>query len=197
MVIDIGVGTYTAQTFSSSRYDLFYMQSQYHNCPSINGVDQKAGEEFNSHETNFKELPNQEGVYFQSNIVGAYPNTTQAKQWIRSIEFNQTTSTVIITDQYELVKFVAPQKLHFIIPEIISIDKTVQGIHLYQRDKLVNVNMEFDWQLFNMEVEIKSLEHDHHLTNVWGENVKRITLITNDQYNQLKGVFSVRFSPAN
>lgn len=36
--IDAGVGTYTRQTFSSERYTIWTMQSNYHNLPMINGV---------------------------------------------------------------------------------------------------------------------------------------------------------------
>lgn len=36
-VIDLGVGTYTRQTFSEDRYQIFTMQSDYHNLPRING----------------------------------------------------------------------------------------------------------------------------------------------------------------
>ena len=38
-----GVGTYTRQTFSSERYTIWTMQSNYHNLPMINGVPQKYG----------------------------------------------------------------------------------------------------------------------------------------------------------
>ena len=34
-IIDVGVETYTAKTFSSQRYEIWTMQSAYHNLPSI------------------------------------------------------------------------------------------------------------------------------------------------------------------
>ena len=52
MLIDLGVGTYTRKTFSEERYDIWTMQSQYHNLPSFyvpdshEIVQQKAGEHF-------------------------------------------------------------------------------------------------------------------------------------------------------
>ena len=36
--LDAGVGTYTRKTFSSERYSIWTMQSNYHNLPMINGV---------------------------------------------------------------------------------------------------------------------------------------------------------------
>ncbi|WP_092282222.1 hypothetical protein [Caldicoprobacter faecalis] len=46
LFIDVGVETYTAKTFSSSRYEIWTMQSQYHNLPTVNGVCQQAGEQY-------------------------------------------------------------------------------------------------------------------------------------------------------
>lgn len=46
VVIDCGVGVYCRQTFSSERYNIWTMQSCYHNLPTINGKDQLAGEEY-------------------------------------------------------------------------------------------------------------------------------------------------------
>src|ERR1019366_4982583 len=38
VLIDVGVENYTAKTFSSKRYEIWTMQSAYHNLPTINGV---------------------------------------------------------------------------------------------------------------------------------------------------------------
>ncbi|MBP3240331.1 MAG: heparinase II/III family protein [Oribacterium sp.] len=34
-IIDLGVGSYTKKTFSKDRYDIWTMQSQYHNLPNF------------------------------------------------------------------------------------------------------------------------------------------------------------------
>ena len=46
LIIDVGVEAYTAKTFSNARYEIWTMQSQYHNLPTINGICQQAGEEY-------------------------------------------------------------------------------------------------------------------------------------------------------
>lgn len=43
VLCDIGVETYTKKTFSPDRYDIWTMQSCYHNLPTINGLNQSAG----------------------------------------------------------------------------------------------------------------------------------------------------------
>lgn len=46
ILVDIGVETYTAKTFSANRYDIWTMQSCYHNLPTIEGYDEGAGSEY-------------------------------------------------------------------------------------------------------------------------------------------------------
>ena len=53
-IIDVGVETYTAKTFSAQRYDIWTMQSAYHNLPTVNGVMQGAGREFAARDVAYK-----------------------------------------------------------------------------------------------------------------------------------------------
>jgi hypothetical protein len=45
-LIDVGVESYTKKTFSPERYEIWSMQSGYHNLPTIGGLDQAAGKEY-------------------------------------------------------------------------------------------------------------------------------------------------------
>ncbi len=42
LLIDVGVETYTKNTFSAARYDIWTMQSEYHNLPVVDGQGQAA-----------------------------------------------------------------------------------------------------------------------------------------------------------
>lgn len=46
LFVDIGVESYTEKTFSSRRYEIWTMQSCYHNLPTLMGMDQKDGEAY-------------------------------------------------------------------------------------------------------------------------------------------------------
>ncbi len=46
LFVDIGVESYTEKTFSSRRYEIWTMQSGYHNLPTLMGKDQKDGETY-------------------------------------------------------------------------------------------------------------------------------------------------------
>lgn len=48
VLIDVGVGNYTKQTFSPQRYELWFMQSRYHNLPMFDNVGEHQGGRFTS-----------------------------------------------------------------------------------------------------------------------------------------------------
>lgn len=192
MLIDIGVGTYTKTTFSANRYSLFYMQSQYHNTPTINGVMQHAGSPYGSSNVSYHH--DGSSSHFSTNIAQAYPSTAAVNKWIRSIDFDDNLNTVTVTDDYELSAWIEPSTLNFITPMQTKVTKTVQGLVLtYHNDTAAEkLEMNFDWGLFDkMETTLKSFKGDHHLTNVWGESVQRIVLVAKNDSSRLKGKFVI------
>ena len=98
-LIDIGREEYTAKTFSSQRYEIWTMQSQYHNLPVINGKNQLPGADFKARNTTFR--TSSKKALFSADIAGAYPQQAQVKSWVRSYTLNREKSFVI-TDKYEL-----------------------------------------------------------------------------------------------
>ncbi len=71
VLIDVGVETYSAKTFSRDRYDIWTMQSSYHNLPEIGGVMQCAGTEFSAREVTAHHGTNIASL--DMDISGAYP----------------------------------------------------------------------------------------------------------------------------
>ena len=77
VIIDAGVETYTAKTFGSARYEIWTMQSQYHNLPTINGVGQKAGEIYRAKDVVYNATENQAEI--SMDIAPAYPANSGIK----------------------------------------------------------------------------------------------------------------------
>ncbi|CAG2179174.1 unnamed protein product, partial [Oppiella nova] len=109
-LIDIGVGTYTKDTFGPHRYDIWTMQSQWHNTPTINGVQQKAGAQYVAKNVTY----NKTSAEFEADIAGAYPKEAQVKSWVRKLTFDRKANTVTMDENYSLDKFVEPFKVHFV-----------------------------------------------------------------------------------
>ena len=67
----MGVESYTKKTFSPQRYEIWTMQSAYHNLPTINGHMQKDGEEYGAKNISYQLDDN--ACYIDMDIADAYP----------------------------------------------------------------------------------------------------------------------------
>ncbi len=85
--IDAGVGRYTARTFDQRRYSIWSMRSEYHNLPTINGIDQRPGRRYCAADVQYSE----ETGALSMQLKSAYPEETCLASFVRSakIENNQ------------------------------------------------------------------------------------------------------------
>ncbi len=70
-LIDAGVESYTKKTFSDRRYEIWTMQSAYHNLPTVNGYMQKDGEEYRAQV--ISHILSGAVSEIEMNIAAAYP----------------------------------------------------------------------------------------------------------------------------
>lgn len=174
--IDAGVGTYTRQTFSNERYSIWTMQSNYHNLPMINDVPQQFGTQFKATDVLFDEKRR----VFSTNISNAYPATAAVKSWVRSYSVKDV---VTIEDRFELSELKAASKINFLVWAKPDISKP-GAVQLTKDTQSVTLN--YDAALFTAAVETVALT-DQRLTNVWGNEIYRVTLTAKKQ--QLKGTY--------
>lgn len=78
-IIDVGVENYTQKTFSSERYQIWTMQSSFHNLPELNKVMQKDGKKFAATKVKIKEDS------ISMDIAKAYPKEAFIKSYVRQI----------------------------------------------------------------------------------------------------------------
>jgi len=186
-LIDVGVGTYTAQTFGKDRYKLWYMQSQWHNTPTINGVQQHDGSEYVSHNVKYTKLSN--GGQFEADIAGAYPIEAEVKSWVRKFTFDRTANTLSLNETYELNRFVEPFKVHFIT--VLNVTNASDDSQIILSDSNISLILRFDSNIFSIEID-KPEYDDKRILKGWGDRITRITLLSKNDL--LKGEFSTIFS---
>lgn len=102
VLIDVGVETYTAKTFSAQRYEIWTMQSAWHNAPTVNGVMQSPGRQFEAHAVSFKS--DDRAASFELNLERAYPAAAGIQSWQRTITLDRAAAAVQIQDRYQLSK---------------------------------------------------------------------------------------------
>ncbi|MCB0634686.1 MAG: heparinase II/III family protein, partial [Lewinella sp.] len=166
--IDAGVGTYTRQTFSSERYSIWTMQSNYHNLPMINGIEQKNGSDFRASEVSF----NPEQQRFSLDIAGAYPKEAAVKQWVRTYTLED--DALHIEDNFRLREAGTANQLNFLTwaePQLLA-DGRVQ----LMRDGH-QLELQYPAKDFTASVELVKLD-DVRLSGVWGDQIYRLSLKT-------------------
>ena len=92
LIIDVGVGTYTADTFNENRYKIWTMQSSFHNLPKIGIYEQMAGEEFFADEVDCESNAGR----ISMSLKEAYPKTAGIIAYRRTGELSG--GAVKITD---------------------------------------------------------------------------------------------------
>lgn len=180
VIIDAGVGTYTRQTFSSERYTIWTMQSNYHNLPMINGVPQKYGRQYKA--TEVKATKNS----FSANIATAYPDEAGVKKWIRS--YTMKSDALMISDRFELNEIKKENVINFLSWGDIIIKDGVIEISVNG----VKGTLKYDTKMFKVKKECVKLT-DKKLSSVWGAEVYRLSFIAKEKEHKGCYTFTISF----
>lgn len=167
LFIDPGVGEYTAKTFSNSRYEIWTMQSGYHNLPQINGTDQQDGKAFGA-----KVVSHQNGQ-LTLDIAGAYPKEAAVKSWKRTV--TATKSGVSVTEDFELDAYKAPTRLMLMTTN---------------RDALKHIS--YNANQLEAVIEDISNQLDPLLQGMWGKEMYRIVLTVKSAKTKQQIKYTIR-----
>jgi hypothetical protein len=183
-LIDAGVGTYTRFTFSSQRYTIWTMQSDYHNLPRVNGYSQKDGAQFRSRNASF----NPSNMAFNLDIANAYPADAQIKNWWLRYAL-AADGSLSLTEQFDLNNPAAPNEINFLAA--VAADSIAPGVIMLKNGDAA-VKMIFDPKDFQFTQEPVDI-NDMRLTRVWGKAVYRISLKAKSL--KPKGSYAFKFIP--
>ncbi len=192
ILIDVGVETYSRKTFSSQRYEIWTMQSAYHNLPTINGIMQSPGRQFAA--TDLRYRADDWHADFQLDLAGAYPKQAGIESWVRAIRLERG-KDVLITESYALeqpaneitLSLMTPCKVHTgeanqLLLETADADEPRVAVRvLYEGTKL------------KAAVETIQVE-DSRLRAAWPGQLTRILLKA--EKPAMKDIFALRIEPA-
>lgn len=185
VLVDVGVGTYTSQTFGSKRYEIWTMQSQYHNLPTINGVQQKDGKEFRAENVSYSN--DLQKASFSLELSKCYPPEAMLNSLKRNIELFRG-AKVVISDEYFLKEWKAPVSVNLMTR--LKTDCSIPG-------KIILTGFEKKFEIrYNKNKFIAAVEkieiNDARLSPVWGNKLFRIVLTVTDK--KLKDNYSIELS---
>ncbi|MDR2473121.1 MAG: heparinase II/III-family protein, partial [Tannerella sp.] len=170
-LIDAGRETYVAKTFSSRRYEIWTMQSGYHNLPVINGVDQMNGEEYKASNSSFKASAST--VFYSTDIATAYPEAAKVKSWVRNYTLKRGKSFTI-GDKYQLKELVGlPISSNLLTSCKVSILKP--GLLKFEGEGF-NLVMTYNAKIIKPEIEPLQIT-DKGLKRYWPNDLTRIRMV--------------------
>jgi len=184
LLIDAGVDTYTAKTFSSRRYEIWTMQSAYHNLPTVGGVMQGTGRQFEATRVSYR--TGEDGAEMTLSLAKAYPKEAGIQEWMRTLRLDRRKNEVTVRDQYSLSKL--PSEITLTLMSARE-PKPSAGVIDYGIGRVA-----FDPKVFTVKVEEIKLE-EGRLSAVWGARLWRTLLVAAQPPRQ--GDWTVRVSQAN
>ena len=184
-IIDVGVGTYTAKTFSAQRYEIWTMQSAFHNCPTIDGVMQSAGREFRATEVTYR--ADDRAAEFRLDIAEAYPREANVERWNRTLRLLRGRNEIELVDEFRLKQAAKEITLTLMTPCAVAQESA--GVLALAG----TVKVFYDAQTFRPVVEEIKLDDDR-LRSTWGERLFRILLRARD--SGMQGVWATRIVSA-
>ena len=189
VAIDVGVEQYTAKTFGRDRYSIWTMQSAYHNLPTVGGVMQQNGGEFEA--TDRKYETNDQHATVSFDIAKAYPKEAGIKKWIRTVRLDRKLDQVIITEEFDLERAV-PVSFTVMTPRIANTNNGSVTMKLADGSGAVCL-LRFDATQLALKIKAIPLT-DGGLRESWGSEIYRILLDTHSPVQS--GTLSYTFEPA-
>lgn len=179
--IDVGVGIYTKQTFGPNRYDIWTMQSKYHNLPTINGVQQHDGKIYAAKNTNCSFAGN--AAEFSMDIAPAYPPASQCTHYIRTMYLDKDAETFTLSDRCLFESSKNQLELSF----MTNRNCTFSQNQVLMDDIVMDVDSRFSCEIETVQY------HDRRLESIWKVPLRRI-IFRSDVGNNAAFCFKVYFA---
>jgi hypothetical protein len=188
VLIDVGVETYTAKTFSGRRYEIWTMQSAFHNLPTVGGVMQKNGRAFQARDVRYK--ADAARAVLELDIAAAYPPEAGIASWRRRLTLERG-KRVVVEDAYDLEK-AGPVEWSFMSWRRPEADAPGR-IALVPPDAEKGarpLTLVYDGRVLEPKIETIAIE-DGRLRAAWGDSVYRIVLASRTPLLEGKASFRI------
>jgi hypothetical protein len=192
ILIDVGVETYSRKTFSGRRYEIWTMQSAYHNLPTVDGVTQSPGRQFAARNVAHEATDDQ--AELRLDIAGAYAAQANVKTWVRTVRLNRGRNVEVVED-YALTKPAGEITLSLMTPCRVQAEKPGQLLlePVSAGEPRAAVRVLYDKARLQAVLETIPVE-DGHLRSVWPAQMTRILLKA--EKPALQDTWTVRLEPA-
>jgi len=189
LLIDLGVETYTARTFNAERYQIWTMQSQWHNLPTVNGVMQENGPQYRARVLDHQ--ADKESASLTLDIAGAYPASAAITRWTRSLCLTRGRQ-IVLTDDYELNEARTPVVYNFICHQ----RPAVLPNGMVQLRTTAGGTVEFNYPGAELTADVAAMQvTDPQLQTAWGDCVYRLRLTETNPVKSARRDFRLAVLP--
>ena len=174
LLIDVGVGVYTRQTFSPDRYQIWSMQSSWHNVPEVDGVPQQPGRSFTARDV--RAALSGEVAELTMDLACAYPPEAGLTTWRRAVRLDRRHGAVTIDDDWELTG--EPRRVVLHLVTATEPREAADG-RLLVPGECRGLEIAYPPEKLTASVE-QRLVNDPRLEATWGQAVWRVSLTGRD-----------------
>jgi len=172
VIVDAGRPTYTAQTFGPDRYDIWTMQSSWHNVPEIRGTAQAAGATFAAREASVQ--IEESACSLSLDLAAAYPRA-DIRHWRREARLDRDSRRVQVLDSWELAPCDRPAatRVHLVVAGAVVVgdgEAVVTAV-----DGVGSVRLSWEPASASCDTTVRMLD-DPMLSSVWGDRLTRLDL---------------------
>ncbi|MGL5434470.1 MAG: hypothetical protein ACRDBO_03595, partial [Lachnospiraceae bacterium] len=184
--IDAGVGVYTQKTFSPERYEIWNMQSSFHNLPAINGCQQCNGSHFCAQ--NIQYQSDEQSMNVSMEIDQAYHPDAGLKLFVRRFHFQRTVPSITIEDQFEFI-----QDNHSLCQYLMCLQKPIQTVPgnlsvPAATDAALQITYDSAYSVSIEEIILQ----DPRLKKSWGEQLYRVHFFADNLPSKVNFRFVIR-----
>ncbi len=175
LIVDAGVETYTKKTFSSQRYEIWTMQSDYHSLPGIGGVMQAPGAEFAARDVHYS--AGDDAAWLDLDIAGAYPPEAGLKRWRRTIRLERGRQVKVV-ENYALARLAPEITFHLVTAARVDLSEPGRVALLPGElaDGRVSAGGSVRYDGSRLTASSQEIPiSDERLGPVWGERLAHIT----------------------
>ncbi len=192
LLVDAGVETYTAKTFSPERYSIWTMQSAFHSLPTINGVQQAPGHIFKARNVSWQADDHQ--AEFQLDLAEAWPPEAGVKCWERTITLIRG-QEIVVADRFELAAPARELTLNILTaaaPELVEPGRLALRAAALSSDRhSAAATLHYDASQLEPTIEPIPLA-DPNLQATWGKQLTRLVLAA--RHPAAKGEWKLRLT---
>jgi len=181
LLVDAGVETYTAKTFGPQRYEIWTMQSAYHNLlPALDGAMQLPGLDYRAVDTAY--AADDAAAQLSLDMAPAYGPEAKIASWRRTVRLNRGLD-VVVNDDYALTAPVGTVTVSLITP--CAVDVSQPGLvklgERAIRDGRVSASgqVAYDPAIFSAAVETIPIG-DERMGGAWGSEIYQVVLAATD-----------------